>query len=80
LRFNSTLSNPSDQNYRQHSGCILKTKTTWVGFIGEIHPNPRLSIWLNLEVLPERERVTHPSTLEEPGGLQSMGSHRVGQD
>ena len=60
--------------------CILKTKIIWVGFIGEIYPNPRLSIWLNLEVLLERERVTHSSILtwripwtEEPDGLPSMG-------
>ena len=37
--------------------------------------------------LPEKEMATHSSILaweipetEEPGGLQSMGSHRVGHD
>ena len=40
-----------------------------------------------LEVILEKEMATHSSTLawkilwtEEPGGLQSTGSQRVGQD
>ena len=28
----------------------------------------------------EKEMATHSSVLEEPGGLQSMGSQRVGHD
>ena len=42
---------------------------------------------LGWEDLLEKEMATHPSTLawkipwtEEPGGLQSMGSQRVGHD
>ena len=42
---------------------------------------------LGWEDLPEKEMATHPSILdwkiprtEEPGGLQSMGSQRVGHD
>ena len=45
---------------------------TWVRFLGREHPL-------------EEEMATHSSILawritwiEEPGGLQSMGSHRVG--
>ena len=43
--------------------------------------------FLGQEDLLEKEMATHPSTLawkipqmEEPGGLQSMGSQRVGHD
>ena len=46
--------------------------------------------WYSCEVLvhiPEKAMATHSSTLawripwtEEPGGLPSMGSHRVGHD
>ena len=42
---------------------------------------------LGQEDPPEKEMATYPSILawripwtEEPGGLQSMGSHRVGHD
>ena len=45
-----------------------------------------LSLWLSYTVM-EKEMATHSSTLawkipwmEEPGGLQSMGSQRVGHD
>ena len=44
-------------------------------------------IWIALPTQSEKAMARHSSTLawkipwmEEPGGLQSMGSHRVGQD
>ena len=47
---------------------------TWVAFLGQVDPL-------------EKEMATHSSILawripwtEEPGGLQSMGSQRVGHD
>ena len=43
--------------------------------------------WITLAVSPEKAMATHSSTLawkipwtEEPGGLQCMGSRRVGHD
>ena len=45
------------------------------------------AIWDHLEKLEEKAMAPHSSTLawkipwrEEPGGLPSMGSHRVGHD
>ena len=52
--------------------------------------SPKQQMWigpLGLEDLLEKEMATHSSILawripgmEEPGGLPSMGSHRVGHD
>ena len=43
--------------------------------------------WMDLETVMEKEMATHSSSLAwripgtgEPGGLPSMGSHRVGHD
>ena len=54
--------------------CLPTMWETWVQSLGQ-------------EDLPEKEMATHSSTLawkipwtEEPGGLQSMGSQRVGHD
>ena len=54
--------------------CLPTTRETWVRSLG----------W---EDLLEKEMATHSSTvawkipwMEEPGRLQSMGSHRVGHD
>ena len=56
------------------SGFVSAMQETWVRFLGG-------------ENLLEKEMATHSSTLawqipwmEEPGGLQSMGSLRVGHD
>ena len=50
-------------------------------------PVSRLCYCCYLEIAMEKAIATHSSTLawkipwaEEPGGLQSMGSRRVGQD
>ena len=49
--------------------------------------NPRSRIYEPLDQIPEKAMAPHSSTLawktpwaEEPGGLQSMGSLRVGHD
>ena len=46
-----------------------------------------LNVWPDIELTREKAMATHSSTLawkipwtEEPGRLQSMGSHRVGHD
>ena len=48
---------------------------------------PFAATWMDLEILTEKAMVPHSSTLawklpwmEEPCGLQSMGSLRVGHD
>ena len=53
---------------------VQETQETWVEFLAQEDP-------------PEKEKATHSSILawripwtEEPGGLQSMGSQRVGHD
>ena len=53
---------------------LLETQETWVRSLGQEDPL-------------EKDMATHSSILawripwtEEPGGLQSMGSQRVGQD
>ena len=55
-------------------------------FQSRSYSEPGLSFFLSL-VLHEKEMATHSSILawripgtEEPGGLPSMGSHRVGHD
>ena len=47
----------------------------------------KIFLWLSSIPLSEKAMATHSSTLawtipgmEEPGGLPSMGSHRVGHD
>ena len=54
--------------------CLPTMQETWVRSLGQEDPL-------------EKEKTTHSSTLawkipwtEEPGGLQSMGSQRVGHD
>ena len=51
-----------------------------------IHKFPMIS-YILIHYILEKAMATHSSTLawkipwtEEPGGLQSMGSHRVGHD
>ena len=58
----------------QRLKCLPAMKETWVRFLGGEDPL-------------EKEMATHSSILagrtpwtEEPGGLQSTGSQRVGQD
>ena len=53
---------------------------------GRGHRRPEFDPWVRM-VPWRRKKATHPSILawripwrEEPGGLQSMGSHRVGHD
>ena len=54
----------------------------------DLHRNPVKYIFGNISpIIPEKAMATHSSTLawkipwtEEPGGLPSMGSHRVGYD
>ena len=48
---------------------------------------PFAATWLDLEIIMEKAMAPHSSTLawklpwmEEPGGLQSMGLHRVGRN
>jgi len=48
---------------------------------------PFVIIWVDLEDIMEKEMATHSSVLAwripgagKPGGLLSMGSHRVGHD
>ena len=48
---------------------------------------PFVTIWVDLEDIMEKEMATHSSVLAwripgagKPGGLQSIGSHRVGHD
>ena len=59
--------------------CLPAMRETWVQSLGQEDP-------LEKEMAPlEKEMATHPSILawkipwmEEPGGLQSMGSQRAG--
>ena len=57
-------------------------------YVGKASPQEQRSLYLeNLEDISEKAMAPHSSTLawkipwmEEPGGLPSMGSHRVGHD
>ena len=60
--------------FKQMVENLLETQETWVRSLGQEDPL-------------EKDMATHSSILawripwtEEPGGLQSMGSQRVGQD
>ena len=56
--------------------------------IRQIHANcEKLKHYMNIQITMEKAMAPHSSTLawkipwtEEPGGLPSMGSHRVGHD
>ena len=55
--------------------------------LGQYTKSERLSSWESFILFPEKAMATHSSTLawkipwtEKPGGLQSMGSLRVGYD
>ena len=55
--------------------------------LGQYTKSERLLSWESFILFPEKAMATHSSILAwripgavEPGGLPSMGSHRVGQD
>ena len=71
----------------QHSLQVLKLgDLKLLGHCAFSHP-PTFVLHLDLALTPEKAMATHSSTLawkipwtEEPGSLQSMGSHRVRHD
>ena len=64
----------------------LAWKTPWMGYSPWGHEESDMTEQLHFHAL-EKEMATHSSVLawripgmEEPGGLPSMGSHRVGHN
>ena len=77
------LSRPRDVSVSLQLGCLCSTGITHLLFL----PSQYICISLGGEDPQEKEMATHSSILawripwtEEPGGLPSMGSHRVGHD
>ena len=84
---NSLILQTVEPRYMWRSCLLLAYSSNWESQDYFSCPSPVDHIWRGAHRMPEKAMALHSSTLawkipwmEEPGGLQSMGSLRVGHD